>query len=187
MFVKDYMTRDVVSVFANESTQEAWQSIIKEHIRQVPVMKDEKLVGIVSRTDLLRGMQTVSGEASLGDLMNPSVTDVMTPDPLTVHPEDGIEDAAKKMFEERIGSLPVTLENGTLVGMLTRTDLFRALVQIIGIGEESVRIQMESNDYKELLDEADDLSDEMVPLSTLIFHAGKGGPEWKSLFRFRSE
>ncbi len=187
MFVKDYMTEDVISVSSGESTQNAWKKIVKNHIRQVPVVEDDKLVGIVSRTDLLHGMQSVSDEASLGELLNPGVTDVMTPNPVTAHPEDGIEEAAHKMCEERIGSLPVVTSRGSLVGMLTRSDLFRALVQIIGIGEESVRMEMEFDDYKELLQEADELSDDMEPLSTLIFRTEENPSQWKSLFRFRSD
>jgi CBS domain-containing protein len=111
-------------------TQEASAALDRMNelkFRRLPVERDGRIVGIVTRGDL---------EAKLGwDRMawrrlGRLVQDAMTPDPVTIGPEDRLEKAAGLMLQHRIGGLPV-VEDGKVVGIITESDLFRAFVKMI--------------------------------------------------------
>lgn len=121
MNVQELMTEDVVTVDPDDTVTDARKTLIEKGIRQAPVWDGEKLHGIVSRTDLLRAFPINEGD--LYDWMNPELSEIMTPDPVTVSPDTDLRDAAQKMYEHRIGCLPVQ-SGDELVGILTRTDVF---------------------------------------------------------------
>ena len=105
----------------------ALERMIELRFRRLPVELDGKIVGIVTRGDL---------EAKLGwDRMTwrrlgRRVEDAMTPNPFTVAPGDRLEKAVELMLQHRIGGIPV-VENGTVVGIVTESDIFRAFAQVM--------------------------------------------------------
>lgn len=182
MLVRNIMTEDVITVDADTSQQDAWKKIIDERIRQVPVIKEGKLVGIVSRTDLLRDMAPAMDD-TLELLATPSVRDIMSVDPYTVSPETSFEEAAELMYEKRVGSLPV-VEGDRLVGIVTRTDLFRTIVNMLGIGEEDIRMEFDFPSFEAFIDKASSLNDEYDPLSVLTYQL-EDNDRFRALLRFR--
>lgn len=116
MQVKFFMTPDPVTVSVDETIEAAWDRMDSIEAHHLPVTEDGRLAGIVSDRDL-RG--------STAD----SVEEVMTPDPVTVGPDDGLVEAAQLLLSHRISSVPV-VDQGRLVGMLTTTNCLIAMIQL---------------------------------------------------------
>jgi acetoin utilization protein AcuB len=120
MMVRDVMTRRVV-VIGPETPCDKARLIMDQHrIRHLPVVAAGKLVGIVSDRDVRSAAHESPGTIAAR---------IMTPDPVTVTSETRIEHAARIMVDARFGSLPVV--DGSLVGIVTYTDLLRAFVQVL--------------------------------------------------------
>jgi len=147
MLVKDWMSEEVIVLDENASIMKASQ-IMKEHnIRRIPVVRQGKLVGIVSDRDI---KETTPSKATSLDvhelyylLAEVRVKDIMTPDPIHVKPEDTVEYAAVLMLENRISGLPVVDDEKRVVGIITQTDVFKLFVNITGIYQGPIQIGLE--------------------------------------------
>jgi len=117
MKVSDFMTTEVVSVEIPGNRDDVLKILKRTGISGVPVLKDRKLVGIITRKDLLRK----ADETQLGLLM--------TPRPATVAPDASIEEAARALIQQNVRRLPV-VEDEELVGILSVADLISALAQL---------------------------------------------------------
>jgi acetoin utilization protein AcuB len=126
---KQWMTRDPVSVRPEVSAAEVASIMRTNQIRHVLVVEDEQLVGIVSERDV--HAVTFGGEPSLSPRI--PVRRVMSEPPVSVSAETPLTDAARAMLEQKIGALPV-LEQGRLVGILTKADALEALLDWIERG-----------------------------------------------------
>jgi CBS domain-containing protein len=132
MLVRHFMTRQVVSLVEGTRCRAALHLFQINKIRRAPVMHGEKLVGMVSLTDLLRILPGSVGEIDThAGITNECsiVAQVMATKLVTLHPEEHLEDAARKMLAYKIGGMPVVLD-GRLEGMLTESDIFRAFVSM---------------------------------------------------------
>lgn len=146
MFVRDCMTPDPRTVEPDATLDEALGLMRTLKVRHLPVVDGRRLVGIVTWTDLVgafpspgKGRRAANGT---GLLHNAQVKDVMTKDPLTVSPDTPVETAARTLRERKIGSLPV-MERQMLVGIVTESDLFDALVLLLGGDIRGVRMSVE--------------------------------------------
>lgn len=142
MLVGERMSKPVVHIPPEMAVQDALQLMRKEKIRRTPVVKDGKLLGIVSDKDLLNASPSDATSLSVWELnyllSKISVQDVMTKDVITVSDDTPIEEAARIMADNKIGGLPVA-QNGSVVGIITETDLFRILLELMGARESGVR------------------------------------------------
>jgi acetoin utilization protein AcuB len=137
MKVRNWMKHPVHSVKLKDTAQHA-RALLEEHrINQLPVVIDGKLAGIITDRDLRDAFPSVFDSASAAGKRSHSGPDpaqiyvgsVMTENVFVAAPGDHICDAARVMRKERIGALPV-IDNGRLVGILTRSDLLDALVSL---------------------------------------------------------
>jgi acetoin utilization protein AcuB len=138
MRVRQWMKHPVLTVKPRDSAARA-RAVMEEHrVNQLPVLHGPRLVGIVTDRDLRDAFPSLA-EAAVTSRRRPPkgaeptaipVEDVMTHDVLTVEPDASLADAARLLRRERIGALPV-VEGGHVVGMLTRSDLLEALVQLL--------------------------------------------------------
>lgn len=125
------MTSPVVSIGLDASMSESWKLFHQRRFRHVPVVnKDQQIVGILSDRDLWReaaGIHTHPEAESLA-LSDLTVQAIMTDRVLTAHPETEIRTIARVMFEERIGAMPIVSEVGTPLGIITRSDILRTVM-----------------------------------------------------------
>jgi acetoin utilization protein AcuB len=146
MLVAEWMTRDVLTVGPDDKVQTAAHILGKRRIRQVPVVEGDCLVGLVTKSDLLRACPPDLNPFSLigrvaTELDHP-IRDIMTTEIVTARPESPLEEAAHLLIDRRINALPV-VANLQLVGILTSTDISRALLAALGAGTPGVRITFE--------------------------------------------
>jgi CBS domain-containing protein len=124
--VAEFMTRDLVTVREADDVALAESLLRVSGIRHLPVVRDRKLVGILTQRDVLRS--GLSGTASARER---AVSDVMTKDPTSVRPGLGLAAAARLMLERKYGCLPVCEDDGTLVGIVTEADFVRFAADVV--------------------------------------------------------
>ncbi len=145
MKVKDRMSPNVVTIFLDASISDAFRLMKEKNIRRLPVMEKERLIGIITLSDLNRAAPSQATSLSIFELnyllAKTKVKDVFSHEQKlhTVGPEDYIEVAAKLMLAHQVSGLPV-VEGDRLVGIITETDLFRALIDIMGVKRPHTRI-----------------------------------------------
>jgi acetoin utilization protein AcuB len=135
--VADWMKHPVHHVKPRDTVRHARALLERHRINQLPVVVDDRLVGIVTDRDLRDAFPAVPEVSAAlgGDLGGRPVEDVMTRAVITVTPSDVLTEAAHRMRRERIGALPV-VDNGRLVGILTRSDMLAAFIALAaGTGE----------------------------------------------------
>lgn len=132
--VKDLMTREVLTLAPNTTVREAAEILSTEHVSGAPVVRHGLVIGMISSVDLLEFIaglpadpEAVSGGMDHGILDDHTVEEAMTRGPIkTIALDAPASAAAEMMMEESIHRLPV-LENGQLVGIISTTDLVKAL------------------------------------------------------------
>ena len=143
MFVGERMSRPVISVSPEEPINEVLAMFRKEHIRRAPVMKEGKLVGIVSERDLLNASPSSVTTLSVWEMnyliSKVKVKNVMTRKVITVDRDTPIEEAARIMADKKIGGLPV-MSADKVVGMITETDLFKLFLELMGARQKAIRV-----------------------------------------------
>mgnify|MGYP001020425858 CR=1 FL=1 len=145
MKVKDRMSKNVVTISLDGSINEAFRLMKEKNIRRLPVMDKERLAGIITLSDLNKAAPSQATTLSIFELnyllAKTRVKDVFSPEKElhTVSPEDYIEVAAKLMLAQQVSGLPV-VDDDRLVGIVTETDLFRALIDILGVKRPHTRI-----------------------------------------------
>ncbi len=131
--VQDWMSLDVVTIPATLTLPEAHQLMVREEIRRLPVVNEEgALVGIITLGDVRSAEPSPATSLSIWELnyllSKLTVDKVMSRDPITIHPEQTIGEAARMMLEHRVSGLPVVNEKGALVGIITESDIFSMVV-----------------------------------------------------------
>jgi acetoin utilization protein AcuB len=149
MFVRERMSHPVISIPPDLPVADALTLMKREHIRRAPVVRDGKLVGIVSDRDLFYASPSPATSLSIWEvnylLSKILAKDVMTRNVLTVSPDTPIEEAARIMADNKIGGLPV-VEEDRIVGIITETDLFKIFLELMGAREKGVRATVEVHD-----------------------------------------
>lgn len=143
MLVGERMSHPVITIRPDMPIVDALNMMKREHIRRAPVIKDGKLVGIVSDKDLLNASPSPATSLSVWEmnylLSKIIVKDVMTKDVLTVSEDTPLEEAARIMADNKIGGLPV-VRDSVVVGIITETDLFKIFLELMGARELGVRV-----------------------------------------------
>jgi CBS domain-containing protein len=107
-------------------------------VRHLPVLDGDRLVGILSQRDLFRaGISSVlelDREESRAWLEKIPVREVMTEDVVTIHPEETVRTAVRRMLEKKIGCLPVA-DDGALVGLVSESDCLSYLAHVLETAE----------------------------------------------------
>lgn len=157
MLIEEWMRQPVHSVKPLDSISHARRLMVKHRVNQLPVVLDDRLVGIVTDRDLRDAFpsvfQSLEQEFELErgggarrhrfaskatpDPETIAVEDVMTRDVLSLTPSDTVEEAASQMRRQRVGSIPIT-RGGRLLGILTRSDILDAFIALARTGAETI-------------------------------------------------
>jgi len=177
VFVRHVMTRQVYALSRQVSCRDAYQEFRTRRIRRAPVVEHGQMVGIVTLHDLLHVLPgTVSQEETQpGAFAWELPVDTIMHYPVrTLHPNDHLETAARLMLENRIGALPVVRDD-EIVGILTESDIFRALWGVLSSGK-GWRVILEEPPASPELDYATALGPQGGKLESLIrFPMPEGG------------
>lgn len=143
MLVGERMSHPIISIAPDMPVHDALDMFKRERIRRAPVVKEGKLIGIVSDKDLLNASPSPASSLSIWEmnylLSKITVSEVMTKNVRTVNEDTPIEEAARIMADNKIGGLPV-LRDGHVVGIITETDLFKIFLEFMGAREKGVRV-----------------------------------------------
>src|SRR5918993_2063581 len=153
LLVRDWMTENLVTLSPEASVAEALTLCRKRRIRHIPILEEGRLVGIVSDRDLRDASPALGDPEHTRALQAIRVGDVMSREVITVDPQDSIVNAAQRMYELKIESLPVVAEGPVadegsavaeeeLLGIVTSSDVMRALVTLAGLPEPGCRIEV---------------------------------------------
>jgi acetoin utilization protein AcuB len=143
MLVGERMSHPIISITPDMPVHDALNMFKRERIRRAPVVREGKLVGIVSDKDLLNASPSPASSLSVWEmnylLSKITVSEVMTKKVITVAEDTPIEEAARIMADNKIGGLPVLRDNH-VVGIITETDLFKIFLELMGAREKGVRV-----------------------------------------------
>lgn len=161
MLVKKWMSKNVISVQANDSVIKAQLLLIEHNIKRLPVMEKGMLVGMVTDRD----SRTLFSETL-------RVKNIMTQDPVTVSWNYTIGEAAEILLQHNISGAPVVDEDGHVIGIITKGDLFKVLVLLTGIGKRGIQFALQVADRPGAIKEITDLVREHGGriMSTLTSH-----------------
>jgi acetoin utilization protein AcuB len=145
MFVKLWMKKELITIAPDQTLAEAEALMQKNRIRRLLVTKGPTLVGILTGEDLQKGIPAGCDESTRMIAAQGKVEAYMTRNPITADPMDPLEDIALIMRRNKIGAIPV-LDNGALVAIITESDIFRAMTEILGAGKNGARVEMKIED-----------------------------------------
>lgn len=152
MIVQEIMSRKVITISKEARVEKALKLMLDNSVRHLPVVEKKELMGIISDRDLRQSLvpwKKIEGEKKfLYNTNNLLVKDVMTTDLITVSALAPVEEVAKLLLREKIGSVPVE-ENKKLIGIVTESDLLWVLVEIMGLLKSSSRIDLSLNNDSE--------------------------------------
>jgi acetoin utilization protein AcuB len=155
MLVGERMTKRPITTRPDTSIDDALKLMRDSKVRRLPVLdRNGKLVGIITEKDLLYVSPSPATSLSVHELRylisKIKVQDVMAKDVITVTEYTPLEEAARIMADNKIGSLPV-MRDGKLVGIITETNLFCIFLELLGAREKGVRLTMLVPEQKGIL------------------------------------
>lgn len=189
MKVKDRMSGNVSTVQLDGSLTEAFRIMKENNIRRLPVIDNNKMVGIVTLSDLNRAAPSSATSLSIHELnyllAKTKIKDILPKNQklLTVSSESFIETAACIMRQNTVSGLPVV--NGEeLVGMITETDIFDAFIDILGVNKPHCRIDVNIVDRPgSLADLIGIVSSKGISLLNTVAYYDKDKDMYKTILR----
>jgi acetoin utilization protein AcuB len=155
MFVSMWMTREVLTVTSSATLAQIAGTMARRKIRRLPVVgaspDGPRLLGIIARSNVLHAFPAdinpfaVNAADSIAAIergagkVKVTASDLMVRDPQIIAPDAPIETAARLMFDHKVGGLPV-VANNVLVGIITESDIFRAMLEVFEAPDRAIRI-----------------------------------------------
>ena len=129
MHIANWMTRNPSFITPQDTLAQAKKMMDDGHFRRLPVVENGKLEAIITERDLRQHW---------GYLDSTKVSAAMTSGPVTINPDVKVEDAVQLMLKYKIGGLPI-VEEGKLIGILSTSDVLRALLEVLRATELIVK------------------------------------------------
>ncbi|MBU0698161.1 MAG: CBS and ACT domain-containing protein [Pseudomonadota bacterium] len=150
MLVKNWMTTSVITIKADDSMEHAIKLLKQHDIRMLPVMDKGKIVGIVTDRDIKRASASDATSLEIHELhyliSKIKVKEIMSKDPITVPMDYTVEETAEVLLKHKISGMPVVDLYGQMVGIITKSDLFRILISLTGAGKRGIQFGVEVED-----------------------------------------
>lgn len=161
MLVKNWMSKPVVTIDANDAMNDAIKLLKKHNIKMLPVMEKGKLVGIVTDRDLKKASASDATTLEIHELLfllsNIKIKEIMTKKPITVPFDYTIEETAEVLLKHNISGVPVDDHYGDIVGVITKNDLFRIIISMTGEKKRGIQFGMEVEDRPGSIKEVADI------------------------------
>jgi CBS domain-containing protein len=133
--VGEIMTKDVKIIKPEDNLRNALDILSEYVITGIPVIDDDKLVGIISEADIIKIMDVrkildaEKDEIKLAELESIKVKDIMSKDVITIRKTELITDASELMYKHHVNRLPVMDEDKRLIGIVTKEDIIRGITK----------------------------------------------------------
>ncbi len=162
MLVKYWMSKPPITVDVKAYLKEADELLKKNKIRQMPVVEDGKLVGLLTDKDIKRAEPSEVTRFEhitelYGMISNIQIRDIMSKDLVTIPLDYPIDKAARVLLDNRLSGAPVVDNEGQLVGVITQTDIFRVLVSFTGVDKPGIQLAFELEDRPGSIKEVTDI------------------------------
>ena len=174
MLVKDWMSKNVITIDVNDCIEDAVNLLLENDKRTLPVMENNKLVGVITDRDLK--MASVSDTTALDAHAFVHLTSkikvkfIMTKNPIIIPFDFTVEETASVLLKHKISGAPVVNHEGKIVGIISQTDLFRVMISLTGLEKEGVQfgfqVEDRSGSIKTLVDIIRQYGGRMVSLLT---------------------
>ena len=182
MLVKYWMKRIVVTIQAQDSLQEAMGRMREHHANLLPVLEDGKLVGVVTDRDLKKASASSVAPLETFELAylitKIKIREIMTKSPITVAPDATLEEAAWTLMTHDIAGAPVKDDNDQIVGIISRREIFSALISLTGMANRGIQVALRVEDrpgsIKEITDVVKAFGGRLVSLLTSYERAPSG-------------
>lgn len=172
MIIREVMNTNLSTIIPEVRLNDAYKLMLKKGIRHLPVVENDKLVGIVTDRDLRLATSKLSEHPFDPESQ---VKDIMSKPVRSANPSDPIETITQVMRELKIGCMPI-VEDGMLVGIVTISDLLDALLMLTGIDRPSGRLDVRlSNKSGELAKLASLIAEKKVNVHSILTYPDKEG------------
>ena len=149
MFVKNKMTANPFTISPDQTIPDAHEIMTENGVKRLPVMKNGKLVGVVSKEDIAQASPSKATTFSMGEitylLAKTKISQIMNKNPIIVSSDALLEAAAVLMRDNNVSFLPV-IDNNKLVGIITESDIFDSFIELLGFREPGTRLTVEADD-----------------------------------------
>lgn len=147
MFVANRMTQNPITIHSAATVADASELMRSHKFRRLPVVDNGKLVGIVTDRDLTEVSPSPATTLSIFELnyllAKMQVKDIMAKNVISISSDATVEEAALIMYNKKIGGLPVIDYAGTVSGIITETDIFKCLVDVMGLPGGTTRLTID--------------------------------------------
>ena len=182
MLVKNWMSHPAIIVNEKDSMNDAIKIIKENNISILPVMKKEKLVGVITDGDLKRASASDATSLEIYELLylisKIKIKDIMSRTPITVPPDFSVEETAEILLKNKISGVPVVDNQGQVLGVITQNDLFKVLIALTGVEKRGVQfaflIEDRPGSIKEIADVVRNYGGRVVSILTSYEQAPAG-------------
>lgn len=192
MLVKYWMSKKVITINVDDSMDIAIKLMKENNIKMLPVMKNGKLVGIVTDRDLKKASASDATSLDVHELLyllsQIQIRNVMSKNPITVPEDFSIEETAEVLLKNNISGVPVVDSKGNTVGIITQSDIFRGIIGLTGVGKGGIQFAFQIDDRSGSIKELTDVIRKYGGRMTSILSSYEGMPEGtrKVYIRMRS-
>jgi acetoin utilization protein AcuB len=161
MLVKYWMRKVVITMDVEDSMHDAITTMKEYELTLLPILKNGKLVGVVTDRDLKRASASDATSLDVHELAylisKIKLGSIMSKNPITVAVDDTLEEAADILLKGRISSAPVLDRQGRIVGTIGQREIFGALVSMCGLEKKGVQFALQVEDRPGSIQEVTDL------------------------------
>lgn len=146
MLVKNWMSRSVVTIDPDAFIQDAVDLLEEHKIHMLPVTEKGKLIGIVTERDFIRASvfgTSIRKNKDLDKDYKLKIREIMTPNPITIPIDYTMDETAEKLLSFKILGAPVVDPDGKMIGTITQTDIFRALILFTGSVKKGIQFSLD--------------------------------------------
>jgi acetoin utilization protein AcuB len=143
MLVKNWMHTAVATIDAEDSMEKAIKVMKQNDVRMLPVLREGRLVGVVTDRDLKRASASEATTLEVHELFYLisciKVASIMSAPAISVPPDLTVEEAAEVLLKHRISGVPVVDGEGRIVGIITQSEINKLIISLTGLGNRGIQ------------------------------------------------